>query len=68
MMVAYARALADAGGSHVPGFQDPTARVFLPPRAREYLTKMATQLVHGAADPVNTQRGLRMRLAVAHRV
>ena len=29
MMVAYMRAVADVGASHVRDFRDPTARVFL---------------------------------------
>ena len=37
--VALGRALADAGLSHVPGFHDPTARVFLSERGKRSLTK-----------------------------
>ena len=37
--VALGRALADAGLSHVPGFRDPTARVFLSGKAKARLEK-----------------------------
>ena len=37
--VALGRALADAGLSHVPGFRDPTAHVFLSEKGKRSLTK-----------------------------
>jgi O-methyltransferase involved in polyketide biosynthesis len=37
--VAHGRALADAGLSHVPDFQDPTARVFLSENGKRSLAK-----------------------------
>lgn len=37
--VTHGRALADAGLSHVPGFSDPTARVFLSERAKRSFDK-----------------------------
>jgi len=37
--VAHGRALADAGLSHVPGFRDPTARVFLNEKGKNSLAK-----------------------------
>jgi len=47
MMVTYLRALADAGATHVPGFCDPTARVFLNARWSRRLTKIRSQLRSG---------------------
>jgi methyltransferase (TIGR00027 family) len=47
MMVAYMRALADAGVSHVPGFRDPTARVYLNEKWSRRLAKVETQLREG---------------------
>src|SRR4051812_25205233 len=38
-LVALGRALADAGLSHVPGFRDPTARVFLSGKGKRSLAK-----------------------------
>jgi len=38
-LVALGRALADAGLSHVPGFRDPTARVFLTEKGKRSFTK-----------------------------
>jgi methyltransferase (TIGR00027 family) len=38
-LVALARALADAGLSHVPGFRDPTARVFLTEKGKRSFAK-----------------------------
>ena len=38
-LVALGRALADAGLSHVPGFRDPTARVFLNEKGKRSLAK-----------------------------
>ena len=37
MLVTFARAVADAGASHVRDFHDPTARVFLHAKARRRL-------------------------------
>jgi len=37
--VALGRALADAGLSHVPGFRDPTARVFLSEKGEKSFAK-----------------------------
>ncbi len=39
-LVALGRAVADAGLSHVPGFKDPTARVFLNAKGKESLAKI----------------------------
>ena len=47
LMVAYMRALADAGASHVRDFHDPTARVFLSGRWLRRLTKREQQLRSG---------------------
>lgn len=44
MLVTFMRAVADAGGSHVKGFRDPTARVFLNARLRERFAKMEREL------------------------
>ena len=38
--VALGRALADAGASHIPGFRDPTARVFLNAKGKQSLAKI----------------------------
>jgi methyltransferase (TIGR00027 family) len=40
MLVAYMRALADAGVTHVSGFHDPTARVFLSERGARRVAKI----------------------------
>lgn len=40
--VALGRAIADIGLSHVPGFSDPTARVFLSAKGRRSLAKVET--------------------------
>jgi methyltransferase (TIGR00027 family) len=47
MMVAYMRALADAGASHVPGFRDPLARRFLNAKWTRRLTKVEAKLRSG---------------------
>lgn len=47
MMVVYMRALGDAGVSHVPGFQDPTARVFLAEKWKRRLAKIQRQARSG---------------------
>jgi methyltransferase (TIGR00027 family) len=47
MMVAYMRALADVGASHVPNFRDPTARVFLNAKWTQRLTKVERQVRDG---------------------
>ena len=39
-LVAHGRALADAGLSHIPGFHDPTARVFLNEKGKKSLAKI----------------------------
>jgi methyltransferase (TIGR00027 family) len=57
MMVAYMRALADAGATHVRDFHDPTARVFLNARWTRRLAKVEAQL--------RTKRES-IRLAFAH--
>src|SRR4051794_4828166 len=44
LLVAYMRAAADRGASHVPDFHDPTARVFLNDKAKRRLTQIETQL------------------------
>jgi len=45
--VAHGRALADLGLSHIPGFRDPTARVFLNDRGRKSLAKTEQLLQKG---------------------
>ena len=40
LFVTFGRAVADAGLSHVAGFSDPTARAFLPDKARRRLAKI----------------------------
>src|SRR5215218_6503240 len=47
MMVAYMRAVADVGGSHIPGFRDPTARVFLNAKWAGRLAKLEGQIRSG---------------------
>ena len=47
MMVAYMRAVADVGGSHVPDFRDPTARVFLNAKWARRLAKLEEQIRSG---------------------
>jgi methyltransferase (TIGR00027 family) len=47
MMVAYMRALADAGASHVRDFRDPTARVFLNTKWSQRLAKIEQQVLSG---------------------
>ena len=46
-LVTFARALADAGLSHVPDFRDPTARVFLREKAKQRLDRV----IRGAGKP-----------------
>ena len=50
-IVAYLRAVADAGGSHVEGFRDPTARSFLMSRGLQRLAEVETQLRRGRIGP-----------------
>jgi methyltransferase (TIGR00027 family) len=45
--VALGRAMADAGASHIPGFRDPTARVFLDQRGKSSLAKTELALQDG---------------------
>src|ERR1051325_4760563 len=45
--VALGRALANAGLSHVAGFSDPTARVFLNDKGKQALAKIELALKHG---------------------
>jgi methyltransferase (TIGR00027 family) len=47
LFVAFGRALADAGASHVSGFHDPTARVFLSDKGKKRLAKIERQMVAG---------------------
>jgi methyltransferase (TIGR00027 family) len=47
MLVAYMRAVADAGVTHVRDFRDPTARVFLGEKWLERLEKIEEQLKSG---------------------
>jgi methyltransferase (TIGR00027 family) len=47
MLVAYMRAVADVGASHVRNFHDPTARVFLNDRSLRRLAKIQEQLQSG---------------------
>lgn len=44
VMVAYGRALADAGASHVPEFRDPTARAFLSGKLLRHLAKREAEV------------------------
>src|SRR5258706_6910439 len=44
LMVTYARAVADVGGSHVRDFHDPTARVFLSEKGLKRLAKIEEQI------------------------
>ena len=46
-LVALGRAMADAGFSHVPGFQDPTAKFFLNDKGQESLAKMLSAMESG---------------------
>lgn len=46
-MVAYMRALADTGASHVREFHDPTARVFLNAKQLQRLAKIEKQIHNG---------------------
>lgn len=55
-LVALGRAVADAGLSHVPGFEDPTARHFLNARGKESLAK----LERAAGQP---KPGMRVEMA-----
>lgn len=57
-LVAYMRALAHVGASHVRDFHDPRARIFLSAKWTRRLARDERQLRSG--------RG--MRIAVAHRV
>jgi len=54
--VALGRALADAGLSHVPGFRDPAARVFLDENGRRSVAKMEK-------SARETPRGIRIDMA-----
>jgi methyltransferase (TIGR00027 family) len=47
MMVAYMRALADAGVTHVRDFHDPTAKIFLSPKWRRRLSTTARRASGG---------------------
>jgi methyltransferase (TIGR00027 family) len=47
LFVAFGRALADAGASHVPDFHDPTARVFLTDKGKKRLAKIEQQVGKG---------------------
>lgn len=49
--VALGRAVADAGLSHVPDFQDPTARIFLNERGKRSLAKLERQMREGKHGP-----------------
>ena len=55
-LVTMGRALAHAGVSDVPGFQDPTARIFLSDKATVSLDKIARQVKEG-------REGIRIRFA-----
>ena len=46
-LVAFGRAAADAGASHVPDFRDPTARVFLNEKGKQSLAKTEHALRQG---------------------
>ena len=47
MLVAFGRAVADAGLSHVPGFRDPTAHVFLSEKRKRRLAKVTAMTREG---------------------
>lgn len=47
LFVAFGRALADAGASHVPDFHDPTARIFLSDKGKKRLAKIEQQVRNG---------------------
>jgi len=55
-LVAFGRAAADAGASHVPDFHDPTARVFLNERGKRSLAKTEHVLREG-------KPGIRLEMA-----
>jgi len=57
-LVAIGRAMADAGLSHIPGFHDPTARVFLDARGKRSLADVERALRAG-------KRGMRIEMARA---
>ena len=46
-LVAFARAMADKGLSHVPDFRDPTAQVFLNEKAKRSLAKVGQEVIAG---------------------
>ena len=47
LFVAFGRALADVGASHVPDFHDPTARVFLSDKGKKRLAKIDRHIREG---------------------
>ena len=49
LFVAFGRALADVGASHVPDFHDPIARIFLTDKGKRRLTKVEQHLREGRA-------------------
>jgi methyltransferase (TIGR00027 family) len=55
-LVAIGRAMADAGLSHIPGFHDPTARVFLDAKGKRSLADIERALRAG-------KRGMRIEMA-----
>jgi methyltransferase (TIGR00027 family) len=55
-LVAFGRALANVGGSHVPGFSDPTARLFLSAKGQKAVAKFERALAKSA-------NGMRVRSA-----
>jgi methyltransferase (TIGR00027 family) len=55
-LVALGRAMADAGLSHVPDFQDPTARVFLTEKGQRSLSNVEQGVREG-------RRGYRIEMA-----
>ena len=51
--VAFGRAIADLGLSHIPDFRDPTARVFLNEKGQQSIAKIEQELeihIHDARD------------------
>jgi methyltransferase (TIGR00027 family) len=50
-LVAFGRALADAGLSHVAEFRDPTARIFLSEKGRRRLAESARAIQEGKRSP-----------------
>ncbi len=64
-LVALGRAMADLGLSHVPGFHDPTARVFLNEKGKQSLAKVEHSAREGKGSfRVQAARGMADMIAV----